>query len=330
MTSPRTVDAGAVTRALTSAATTASHAPSIHNTQPWRWRAHSDHLDLFLDESRALPVTDPDRRLAILSCGAALHHALISLAADGQHATLNRLPDTARPGHLATIRVDGRVPVEPAAIRHLQTIALRHTDRRTVSGAAIDADTLRSIVAAAGSRQTLLHVLRPRQVLDLAAASDHAQRIESDDETWQAELRFWTGGTRPLGSGIPATAIPDKASQTTVPGRDFGHPGDMAIADTHDRTAVFAILYGPGDSDLDWLRAGEALSSAWLKATELGVSVLPSSAAIEVTATRETVRHLLSGLGHPYLILRFAVLDADTAGQVRAPRLPMDQTIEHR
>ncbi|MBB2946374.1 hypothetical protein FB565_006142 [Actinoplanes lutulentus] len=330
MTSTPTVDAGAVARALTNAATTASHAPSIHNTQPWRWRAHSDHLDLFLDDSRALPVTDPDRRLAILSCGAALHHALISLAADGQHTTLTRLPDTARPGHLATIRVDAQVPVEPAAIRSLQTVALRHTDRRTVSSVAVDADNLRTIVAAAASQQTLLHVLRPRQVLDLAAASDHAQRIESDDEAWQEELHFWTGGTRPLGTGIPATAIPDKASQTTVPGRDFGHPGDMDIADTHDRTAVFAILYGPGDDDLDWLRAGEALSAAWLKAIELGVSVLPSSATIEVATTRETVRQLLSGLGHPYLILRFAVLDADTAGPAHTPRLPTDKTIEHR
>jgi nitroreductase len=330
MTSSRTVDAGAVGRALTNAATAASHAPSIHNTQPWLWRAHSDHLDLFLDGSRALAVADPDRRLAILSCGAALHHALISLAADGRHATVTRLPDTARPRLLATIRVDARIPVEPAAIRHLQTIALRHTDRRTVSGVVVDADTLRSIVGAAESQQTLLHVLRPRQVLDLAAASDHAQRIKSDDEAGQAELRFWTGDTRPPGTGVPGPLLPHPASPSTMPGRDLGHHGDRAIADSHDRTAVFAILYGPGDGDLDWLRAGEALSAAWLKATELGLAVVPSSATIEVTATRETVRRLLSGLGHPYLVLRFAVLDADTAGPPRTPRLPTDQTIEHR
>lgn len=90
---------------------------------------------------------------------------------------------------------------------------------------------------------------------------------------------------------------------------------------------VYAILYGPGDSDLDWLRAGEALSAAWLKATELGISVLPSSSAIEVTATREAIRQLLSGLGHPYLVLRLGVLDPDTAGPPRTPRLPVEQIV---
>lgn len=328
MTSTQTVDAVAVTQALADATSAASQAPSIHDTRPWRWDAHGNRLDLSLDENRALAVTDPDRRLAILSCGAALHHALVSLAADGLHATVTRLSGQGRPGHLATIRVDARIPVEPAAIRHLQTIALRHTDRRALSGTAVDADTLRSMAAAAESQQTLLHVLRPRQVLDLASASDHAQRAESDDHAWQVELREWTGGARPLGTGIPDTAIPREASPTTVPGRSFGHPGALAIADSRDRTAVFAVLYGPGDGNLDWLRAGEALSAVWLKATELGISVLPFSSAIEVTATRETIRHLLSGLGHPYLVLRFGVLDPDIPAPPHTPRLPAEQMIE--
>ncbi|MFI1991094.1 Acg family FMN-binding oxidoreductase [Actinoplanes sp. NPDC020271] len=327
MTSTQTVDALAVTRALTNAVIAASHAPSIHNTQPWRWRPHGDRLELSIDESRLLAVTDPDHRLAILSCGAALHHALISLAADGWHATVTRLSETNRPGHLATVRADARIPVELAAFRHLQTIALRHTDRRAVSDTAVDADALRTITAAVEARQTLLHVLRPGQVLDLASAANHAQRTESDDQAWQTELRHWTGGPRPLGTGIPDTVIPRTAAPTTVPGRDFGHRGDMTVADTHDRTAVFGILYGPGDGDIDWLHAGEALSAAWLKATELGIAVLPLSAAIEVTATRETVRRLLSGLGHPYLVLRFGVQDPDTAGP-HTPRLPMEQIVE--
>jgi nitroreductase len=320
-------DAQAVTRALAHATTAASHAPSIHDTQPWRWRALGDHLDLFLDEGRPLAVTDQDRRLAILSCGAALHHALVSLAADGRHATVTRLPDKARTTHLATVRADARIPVEASAIRHLQTIALRHTDRLPVQSAAIDAQKLGSIAAAAESQNTWLHVLRPRQIFDLASATDHARKIESEDEAWQAEMNYWTGDDGTLGTGIPDTVVAREASQTTVPGREFGHPGTMAIADTHHRTTVFAILYGPGDDDLDWLRAGEALSAAWLKATELGLSVVPLSATIEVTVTREAVRQLLSGLGHPYLVLRFSVPDADTAGPPSTPRLPAERTV---
>lgn len=144
--------------------------------------------------------------------------------------------------------------------------------------APVDADQLRSIVAAVDSAGARLHLLRPDQVFDLAAAADQAQRGEAAEAAWQAELGYWTGGTRPLGSGIPDAAIPHDSPQTTVPGRDFGHPGDLPIPATHDNAAEFAILYGREDGKIDWLRAGEALSAGWLTATELGIAVLPLSA----------------------------------------------------
>ncbi|MEU7905692.1 Acg family FMN-binding oxidoreductase [Actinoplanes sp. NPDC049118] len=327
-TPTQAVDIRAEAQALSNAAVTAGHAPSIHNTQPWRWRLMDNQLDLYLDHSRGLEVTDPDSRLAILSCGAALHHAQVSLAADGWHALLARLPDTENPDHLAQLRLDHRIPVEPAAIRHLQTIGLRHTDRRPTRGAPVDADTLRSITAAVESAGTGLHLLRPDEVYDLATAADHAQRTEADETAWQAELGYWTGGNRLLGSGIPDAAIPHDTPRTTVPGRDFGHHGDLLVSDAHDRTADFAILYGAEDTTLDWLRAGEALSAAWLTATELGVAVVPLSATIEVSATRALIRHLLADLDHPYLVLRFGTHDPADGPAPHTPRLPTNQIIE--
>ena len=113
-----------------------------------------------------------------------------------------------------------------------------------------------------------------------------------------------------------------------MPGRDFGHFGDLPVSGAHDHGAAFAILYGTEDSEIDWLRAGEALSAAWLTATELGVAVLPLSATIEVAVTREHLRRLLADLGHPQLVLRFSTADpAGTAGP-HTPRLPTGQVIE--
>lgn len=233
----RAADTRAELRAMTAAATTAGHAPSIHNTQPWRWRLTDNQLDLYLDHSRGLEVTDPDSRLAILSCGAALHHAMVSLAAAGWHVLLARLPNPAHPDHLAQLRLDHRIPVTPAARRRLQTIGLRHTDRRPTTSTPIDDGKLHAIVAAVESADAGLHLLRPDQVYDLATAADHAQRAEADDVVWQAELGYWTGGTRPLGSGIPDSAIGDRPQQTTVPGRDFGHHGDLPISAAHQNAA---------------------------------------------------------------------------------------------
>jgi nitroreductase len=318
----------AIAQALADAVTTAGHAPSIHNTQPWQWRLTGDHLDLYLEPARLLEVTDPDTRLATLSCGAALNHARVSLAAAGWRASVDRMPNPVAPGHLARLIVTEHGPADPQALQRMQTIRLRYTDRRPVTGPPVGDDELRAITTAVESEGTWLHILQRDQVLDLAAAVDHAQSAQAAQPAWQAELASWTGGARPTGAGVPDAAIPGQPPQTTVPGRDFGHHGDLPIDADHDQTAVFAMLYGYGDQRLDWLHAGEGLSAAWLTATELGVTVLPLSAPIEVAGTRETLRRLIADLGHPYLVLRLGTANPNDTRPPHTPRLPIDQTIQ--
>ncbi|WP_198170508.1 Acg family FMN-binding oxidoreductase [Actinoplanes awajinensis] len=315
-------------QALDDAVATAGDAPSILNTQPWRWRQHGHVLELALDPARTLAVADPDRRLATVSCGAALHHALVSLAAAGWHTTVTRAPGTGSSGHLATVRVGGRIPIEPESIARLRAIGLRYTDRRPVAGVHLDADKLRPIVAAAASQGSSLLLLRPRQAFELARAADDAHRTETDGPAWQAELQRWAGGVRPGDTGLPGAVLPSAAAPATVVRRDFGHRGDMLVGEANDRSAAYGILYGDEDQPLDWIRAGEALSAAWLTATELEVAVLPLSATIEVPANREAVRELLDGAGHPFLVLRFTALDPTAADGPHTPRLSTGQTVE--
>jgi nitroreductase len=317
------------TDALAEAAAVARYAPSIHNSQPWHWRVSAEVLDLHMAAAeRGLAVTDPDFRLALLSCGAALHHARTALAAEGLAVQVVRLPDAADPDHLARITVTGRVPVTPEAVRLVQTIEIRHTDRRPVTAEPVGPAELATISGAVSAEGAWLHLLSRDQVIELAAAASYAQQAEAADEAWQAELAYWTGGTRPGGGGIPDAAIPAEPTQTTVPSRDFGHPGTLPVSSAHDQGAAFAILYGRQDARLDWLRAGEALSSAWLAATELGVSLVPLSATVEVPYTRQALRRLLAGVGQPYLVVRLGHPDPDHPGPAHTPRLRPEQTIE--
>jgi len=53
---------------LGTAAETALLAPSIFNTQPWRWTIRSGRLELWGDRTRQLDTVDPDGRLLTLSC----------------------------------------------------------------------------------------------------------------------------------------------------------------------------------------------------------------------------------------------------------------------
>jgi hypothetical protein len=316
------------TPALAAAAEAAGYAPSIHNTQPWHWRVAGDVLELHTEPARQLTTSDPEGRLMVLSCGAALHHARTALAAGGWTTDIDRLPDPARPTLLARVRVTGHTDADPHAMRHLQTISIRHTDRRPVSDTPVEVAVLDAVRGAVEGEQTWLHLMRREDVLDLAAAADRAQTLETFDPQWREEMAYWAGGVRSDGLGIPASAIPAEAPQTTVPGRHFGVHGDLQVSAEHDGAASYGILFGPDDTPMAWLRGGEALSAGWLVAIELGISLLPLSAAIEVDITRAIIRRLISGLGEPLLLMRLGHPDPDRAGPPHTPRLEPSQTIE--
>src|ERR1700751_3324917 len=81
--------------------TLANRAPPVHNTQPWRWRVGPASLNLYSEPDMQLHSTDPDGRDLIISCGAALHHCVVALAAMGWQAKGGRLPDLEDPPPLA-------------------------------------------------------------------------------------------------------------------------------------------------------------------------------------------------------------------------------------
>jgi hypothetical protein len=94
--------------ALREAAEHALAAPSIFNTQPWRWQITDGTLRLWADRGRQLLVADPEGRLLTVSCGVALHHARVALTAARHETVVRRLPDPANPDLLAEIQIGGR------------------------------------------------------------------------------------------------------------------------------------------------------------------------------------------------------------------------------
>ncbi|NUT36392.1 MAG: nitroreductase [Hamadaea sp.] len=314
--------------ALAEAAEMAGAAPSIHNTQPWHWHVAPDGLHLRADRARQLHAVDPDGRMMIVSCGAALHHARVALAAHGWQAEIHRLPDAADPDLLARIDLDGRAPVTTGVQAYFASIRRRHTDRRPVAERPVPAEALTSIVAAATGEGARLQILRPEQVDDLASASAKAAEVNATDPAVRSELAEWTGGVRGDGAGIPDTVIPAETPQTNVPGREFAGAGTLRISHDHDREAVYALLYGDTDDPVGWLAGGEALSALWLTAVGFGLGVMPISEAVEMPGSRQILRRTLSFLGWPYLGLRIGYPDPHLPGPAGTPRLAAEQTVD--
>lgn len=323
-TAPSTDDRAA----LVAAVDLARAAPSVHNTQPWRWRLESGRLGLRVDRRRRLRVADREGRLLMQSCGAALHHARLALAAAGRRVNVERLPDPHDPELLATVGLTGFQDPDMEAAALVSVVSLRRTDRRPVTERSVEPASLDAIRAAAEGEATELHMIRREDIVELTVAMAEADQYQVDDAAHRAEIATWIGGDRPDRTGVPSNVIPDAPTQTRVRTGYFGPPGTLPADGGHDANATFAILHGDTDGPHAWLRAGEALSACWLTATRLQVSVLPISAVVEVTSTRVTLARMLSDLGYPYVAMRLGHADSGAHLPPATPRLAVEDIIE--
>jgi len=291
--------------ALDSAARASLHAPSVFNTQPWRWRIDGDVMELYADRDRALPNTDRDGRLLLLSCGTALHHARTALAAAGWAVRVDRLPDDSRPNLLARLHLGPPIPADPEAVMMAGAMKRRRSDRRAFGDREVSPEALTRFRRFVESEGAFLHVVRPDQVAMVAASTEVAAKAEIDDPTYREELRAWTSRPEWTGDGVPpATAV--EPALRRVPTRDFvpGGKAGLSAGPAVDKGATFVIVFGRSDEPIDVLRGGEAVSALLLKATAEGLATAPLSDSIEVEWPRHLLRGLLADLGEPYLVVR--------------------------
>jgi nitroreductase len=307
------------------AAQAAQHAPSVFNTQPWAWRLTGGTLELFADPGRRLDTVDRDGRLLLLSCGAALHHARVALAAAGWAATVERLPELGRPELLARIRLGSAAPPDPDAERMAAAIPRRRTDRRAFGERPVGEDELTRLRRSVEAEGAYLHVVRPEQVVELAISAELAADAERDDPAYRAELQRWTNRPEAGGDGVPpATAVHQEPRR--VPVRDFAPDGGAGLAPggAHDQGAAYVVLFGTADRPADLLHGGEALSALLLLATADGLATAPLSDALEVQWPRQLVSGLLAGVGEPYLVVRLGYLPDREPLPPRPRRDPRD------
>lgn len=295
-------------RALREAAWHALAAPSIYNTQPWRWQlAGGDsggELRLWAERDRRLPVTDADARQLMISCGAALHHAIVTLSAAGWQPKVVRFPDHEQPALLAVISVAGEHSPTPQDFAEYSAIHHRHTDRRAFTAESVPSAVLSALVGAAEIQGAHMYFVPTRQIGVLREAAREAEAAHQADPQYQAELAAWTSRPSSAGDGIPIeTAV--EPTVRLVPVRSFAPPGFGASPGfEHDVSASYGLIFTDTDSKLDCLRAGQALSAVLLTATAAGLGTAPISDIIEVPQTRLLITQLIDGDGFPQIAVR--------------------------
>src|SRR4029078_7420059 len=121
--------ATADTETVAKAIRLACRAPSLHNSQPWRWIVGETVVDLFVDHERVVRSADSSAREALISCGAALGHFRIAMAAAGWKANVDAFPNPSERDHLASIDFSAAEYVTAAERYRAEAILRRRTDR---------------------------------------------------------------------------------------------------------------------------------------------------------------------------------------------------------
>lgn len=305
----------------------ACRAPSVHNTQPWKWRVTGTRIDLHADFTRQLVYADPSRRDLMISCGAALHHLQVVAAGLGWSARVRRLPDPADERHIASIVLKPS-RVSPEAVELLRAIDQRRTDRRRLSSWPVPDERLNSLASTGSSWGAQVLPVPGESTKDrLHRLTRHADTVQNRNERYVAELAAWTGSSKT--EGVPTAHVPSRFVTEPADTLNRRFPGgelDDPLVETEPSQDGMLIICTSSDDTISRVRAGEALSAVWLHATRESLSVVPLSQAIEVDETRRRLQlEVLGDLAFPQILLRVGWLPITRSELAPTPRRPLDE-----
>lgn len=309
----------------------ACRAPSLFNSQPWRWIAQDDTLQLFLDKDRVLYSTDHSGREALLGCGAALDHLRVACAAAGWRTVVERLPNPNNPLHLASIEFRPMEGITEGHRLRAEAILRRRTDRLPFTAppdwASIEAQLHRSVTSEAVRLDVIADELRP----ELANASRLTASLRLYDTSYHSELSWWTGPFESA-EGVPHNTLVSASEADRVQvGRDFPRvqQGDRRAQFGCDESKILVLSTRDNDR-VSVLECGEMLSAVLLDATMEGLATCPLTHITELWASRDIVSSLIGQTTTPQILVRVGLAPAHEDPPTPTPRRPIDEVLEIR
>jgi nitroreductase len=260
----------------------AVRAPSVHNTQPWRFASHRtgsgdlDGVDVFVDPSRMLGVIDPQGRELYISCGAAIEFARVAARNLGHTCSAHLLPDPANPEHVALIEIGAPEPPTAEELALRGALESRYTERDRFENRRVPSQLVEKLRRAAATADSWIRVLdRPGDDVTAAVLLAHADDLERADPDYEHELTAWSRTEPGAADGIPSSALPSipvQARASSFRLRDFDlrehsaqRPAANAPPPAEHPLVVILGSVGPPNDSCSWCGGGfpRQLLLAW-------------------------------------------------------------------
>jgi nitroreductase len=269
-------------------------APSVRNSQPWRFAVEGNRVELLADLRRGLPVADPDQRELYISLGCALENLLVAAEHFGFRHEVSYLP-TPDSGEVAA-----SVAFAPGGIRSpardgiaLEAILARHNDNSVFRPIAVPPALCRCLQACQTDSEPRFDLtadqLFCRWVERLTLEAD---RREFADPEFRNEVAHWIGH-----GGLSNPGLAARVGSFAVAHLDLGESVARQDHRIVESAALLGVISTTNDTHLDHIRTGQLFERIWLTATTMGITIHPMSQTMRRPESRSAVAELLPVTG---------------------------------
>ena len=287
----------------------AAAAPSIHNTQPWRFRLcpETATLEVRAVPERSLRATDPTGRALLVSVGAAVFNLKVAARHLGWEPAVRLLPDPREPQLLAALRLTGAPAVGPGPRPDLfEAIWRRHSSRLPFTARTVPAEIIAELIEAPHTEGALLIAAGPAETRRMLALTAEAEHRNATAPERREESRSWIRDSPDSPYGIAPSALGPQDAFERIPVRDFTGTRATSVLpsapfETHP---VILVLTTDHDRRADWLRTGQALQHVLLLATAHHLRSSLLHQVMEWPDLRAAARDPRSGQRHVQLLIR--------------------------
>ena len=292
-------------------------APNPHNKQPWIVDLTGpDSFDLYVDQSRLLPETDPPFRQVHIGQGTFLENAALAAGSLGYAVDVVYFPAgqygntkvADKPVASVTLTKDANARVDPLFAQ----ISKRQSNKRVYDDTPVSAAQLAELAGSihhpglgltneAGKRGKLADIARLAMEIETADKARDAETIAMFRFNDEERARFRDGfgvaqsGMSGLMKMVAETFFLDRR-ETEADSTDFGAQAVKITTDQANSAAAFGWITTPTNNRLDQLLTGRAYERLNLKATELGLAMHPMSQVLQEYTDMTTLQGQFLGL----------------------------------
>jgi len=277
-------------------------APNPHNKQPWIVDLTGPNsFDLYVDQSRLLPETDPPFRQVHIGQGTFLENAALAAASRGYAVDIVYFPAgqygntkvADKPVASLTLTKDASARVDPLFAQ----ITKRQSNKRVYDDLPVSAAQLAELAGSinhpgfglsneAAMRGKLADIARQAMQIETSDKARDAETIAMFRFNDEEQARFRDGfgvaqsGMSGLKKMVAETFFLDR-QESEADSSDFGAQAVKITTDQANSAAAFGWITTPTNSRLDQVLTGRAYERLNLKATGLGLAMHPMSQVLQ-------------------------------------------------